>query len=115
MKEFQPKYVLDIGCGSGQWLDEYGNHTPNRKVSPVQWNKHYEVLHEINDIKDEEEEIRSLEPCVPFDCFGHQYRARFRITPAGEGTVDLLPRTRVNHINTGSCTPPNRLYNIVKG
>jgi cyclopropane fatty-acyl-phospholipid synthase-like methyltransferase len=23
MKEFQPKYVLDVGCGSGQWLDEY--------------------------------------------------------------------------------------------
>jgi len=23
MKEFQPKYVFDVGCGSGQWLDEY--------------------------------------------------------------------------------------------
>ena len=23
IKEFQPKYVLDVGCGSGQWLDEY--------------------------------------------------------------------------------------------
>ena len=31
MKEFQPKYVLDIGCGSGQWLDEYGNHNVKTK------------------------------------------------------------------------------------
>ena len=23
MKDFQPKYVLDVGCGTGQWLDEY--------------------------------------------------------------------------------------------
>ena len=38
-------------------VDEYGNHTPNRKVSPVEWNKHYEALHEVNEIKDEEEEI----------------------------------------------------------
>ena len=23
VERFRPKYVLDIGCGSGQWLDEY--------------------------------------------------------------------------------------------
>ncbi len=23
VKEFNPTYVLDVGCGSGQWLDEY--------------------------------------------------------------------------------------------
>ena len=23
IKKFKPKYVLDVGCGSGQWLDEY--------------------------------------------------------------------------------------------
>ena len=23
IKEFKPNYVLDVGCGSGQWLDEY--------------------------------------------------------------------------------------------
>ena len=23
VKKFNPKYVLDVGCGSGQWLDEY--------------------------------------------------------------------------------------------
>ncbi len=38
-------------------VDEYGNHTPNRKVSPEEWNNHYEALHESNEIKDEEEEI----------------------------------------------------------
>ena len=26
IKEFQPKYVLDVGCGAGQWLDEYRKH-----------------------------------------------------------------------------------------
>jgi len=26
IKEFQPKYVFDVGCGSGQWLDEYRNY-----------------------------------------------------------------------------------------
>ena len=26
IKEFQPKYILDVGCGSGQWLDEYRKH-----------------------------------------------------------------------------------------
>ena len=23
IEKFKPKYVLDIGCGTGQWLDEY--------------------------------------------------------------------------------------------
>ena len=23
VKEFKPNYVLDVGCGTGQWLDEY--------------------------------------------------------------------------------------------
>ena len=23
IKKFNPKYVLDVGCGTGQWLDEY--------------------------------------------------------------------------------------------
>ena len=31
MKEFQPKYVLDVGCGSGQWLDEYRKHNVKTK------------------------------------------------------------------------------------
>jgi len=26
IKKFKPKYVLDVGCGSGQWLDEYRRH-----------------------------------------------------------------------------------------
>ena len=26
IKYFSPKYVLDMGCGSGQWLDEYRKH-----------------------------------------------------------------------------------------
>ena len=26
VKYFKPKYVLDVGCGSGQWLDEYRKH-----------------------------------------------------------------------------------------
>ena len=31
IKEFQPQYVLDIGCGSGQWLDEYRKHNVKTK------------------------------------------------------------------------------------
>lgn len=31
IKEFQPKYVLDVGCGSGQWLDEYRKHSVKTK------------------------------------------------------------------------------------
>ena len=31
VKEFQPKYVLDVGCGSGQWLDEYRKHSVKTK------------------------------------------------------------------------------------
>ena len=26
IEKFKPKYVLDIGCGTGQWLDEYRNY-----------------------------------------------------------------------------------------
>ena len=26
VESFNPKYVLDVGCGSGQWLDEYRKH-----------------------------------------------------------------------------------------
>ena len=38
-------------------VDEYGNITTNRKISPVEWNKHYEILNEVNFIEDKEEEI----------------------------------------------------------
>ena len=26
VEEFKPQYVLDVGCGSGEWLDEYWKH-----------------------------------------------------------------------------------------
>jgi ABC-type multidrug transport system ATPase subunit len=38
-------------------VDEYGDITPNRKISPTEWNKHYENLNEVNFIEDKEEEI----------------------------------------------------------
>ena len=38
-------------------VDEYGNLTPFRKISPEQWNKHYDLLNEENEIADTEEEI----------------------------------------------------------
>jgi ABC-type multidrug transport system ATPase subunit len=38
-------------------VDEYGNITPNRKISPIEWNKHYENLNEVNFIEEKEEEI----------------------------------------------------------
>ena len=31
VKYFNPKYVLDVGCGSGQWLDEYRKHDVKTK------------------------------------------------------------------------------------
>ena len=31
VKLFKPKYVLDVGCGSGQWLDEYREYTYEKK------------------------------------------------------------------------------------
>ena len=31
VKLFNPKYVLDVGCGSGQWLDEYRKHNIKTK------------------------------------------------------------------------------------
>ena len=34
VKLFKPKYVLDIGCGSGQWLDEYREH--NIKIKGIE-------------------------------------------------------------------------------
>ena len=38
-------------------VDEYGNMTPNRKVSPKEWNKHYENLHEVNVIEEKQDTI----------------------------------------------------------
>lgn len=38
-------------------VDEYGNITPNRKISPKEWNRHYENLHEVSVIEEDEEEI----------------------------------------------------------
>ena len=38
-------------------VDEYGNITPNRKISPIEWNKHYENLNEVSFIEDKDEEI----------------------------------------------------------
>ena len=34
VKLFNPKYVLDVGCGSGQWLDEYRKH--NIKIKGIE-------------------------------------------------------------------------------
>ena len=31
VKYFKPKYVLDVGCGSGQWLEEYRKHNIKTK------------------------------------------------------------------------------------
>ena len=31
VKEFNPTHVLDVGCGSGQWLDEYRKHNIKTK------------------------------------------------------------------------------------
>ena len=31
IKKFNPKYVFDVGCGSGQWLDEYKKHNVKTK------------------------------------------------------------------------------------
>ena len=31
MEKFKPQYVLDVGCGSGQWLDEYRKHNVKTK------------------------------------------------------------------------------------
>ena len=38
-------------------VDEYGNITPNRKISPKEWNRHYENLHEVSVIEEDQEEI----------------------------------------------------------
>lgn len=38
-------------------VDEYGNITPNRKISPKEWNRHYENLHEVSIIEEDQEEI----------------------------------------------------------
>ena len=38
-------------------VDEYGNITPNRKISPKEWNRHYENLHEESIIDENQEEI----------------------------------------------------------
>jgi len=34
VKLFNPKYILDVGCGSGQWLDEYRKH--NIKIKGIE-------------------------------------------------------------------------------
>ena len=34
VKYFHPNYVLDVGCGSGQWLDEYRKH--NIKIKGIE-------------------------------------------------------------------------------
>ena len=45
MEEFKPQYVLDVGCGSGQWLDEYRKH--NVKTTGIEGSSNaWEVMSE---------------------------------------------------------------------
>ncbi len=49
VERFRPKYVLDIGCGSGQWLDEYRKYNVLTKGVEGSSNAFIEMSEETKD------------------------------------------------------------------
>jgi cyclopropane fatty-acyl-phospholipid synthase-like methyltransferase len=50
VERFNPKYVLDVGCGTGQWLDEYRKYNIKTKGVEGSGNAFIEMSEETKDI-----------------------------------------------------------------
>jgi cyclopropane fatty-acyl-phospholipid synthase-like methyltransferase len=77
VERFCPKYVLDIGCGSGQWLDEYRKYnvlTKGVEGSSNAWNTMSDETKEVVvewDLRDKIEEDYNIDFAQSFEVAEH--------------------------------------------
>ena len=50
IERFNPKYVLDVGCGTGQWLDEYRKYNIKTKGVEGSSNAFIEMSDETKEV-----------------------------------------------------------------